>query len=83
MSQLKVILEIEQKRDSAQQCCLIHLFREGSFYRAYEWSAWLCVGCFPDLKVTHRILKGGEDIVFIGLFLYLTKFFLSISVTVM
>ena len=45
---------------------IIHLFREGTFYRAYEWSAWLCARFFPDLKVTHRILKGGEDIVFVG-----------------
>lgn len=44
----------------------MHLVKEGTFLRAYQWSAWLCVRHFPDLKVTHRVLKGGEDIVFVG-----------------
>lgn len=66
MSQLKEILEKERERASGEQLATVHLFREGTFYRAYEWSAWLLVRCYPDLKVTHRILKGGEDIVFVG-----------------
>ena len=66
MSQLKEILSIEQERSSLEQCAVIHLFREGTFYRAYEWSAWLCVRYFAELKVTHRLLKGGDDIVFVG-----------------
>lgn len=66
MSQLKEILEREKERGTLEQCSVIHLFREGTFYRAYEWSAWLCVRYFTELKVTHRLLKGGEDIVFVG-----------------
>ena len=66
MSQLKEILQKEKERDSVEQCTLIHLFREGTFYRAYEWSAWLCLHYFTELKVTHRLLKGGEDIIFVG-----------------
>lgn len=66
MPQLKDILEKEKERTSPDQCRMLHLFREGTFYRAYEWSAWLLVRCYPDLKVTHRLLKGGEDIVFVG-----------------
>lgn len=66
MPQLKEILEKEKQRTSPEQCTVVHLFREGTFFRAYEWSAWLCVRYYPDLKVTHRILKGGEDIVFVG-----------------
>ena len=66
MSQLKEILSTERERSSLEQCALIHLFREGTFYRAYEWSAWLCVRYFTELKVTHRLLKGGEDIIFVG-----------------
>lgn len=66
MSQLKEILATEQERNSLEQCAVIHLFREGTFYRAYEWSAWLCLRYFTELKVTHRLLKGGEDIVFVG-----------------
>lgn len=66
MPQLKDILEKERERTSQDQSRMLHLFCEGTFYRAYEWSAWLLVRCFPDLKVTHRLLKGGEDIVFVG-----------------
>ena len=66
MPQLKEILEKENQRDSLEQCAVIHLFKEGTFYRAYEWSAWLSVRYFTELKVTHRLLKGGEDIVFVG-----------------
>ena len=66
MSQLKEILQIEIERNTLEQCTAIHLFREGTFYRAYEWSAWLCQRFFPELKVTHRLLKSGDDIVFVG-----------------
>ena len=66
MSQLKEILEKEKERNTLEQCAVIDLFREGTFYRAYEWSAWLCVHYFTELKVTHRLLKSGEDIIFVG-----------------
>jgi len=39
----------------------IHLFQEGSFYRAYEWSAWLMCRCLHEFKVTHRHMKGIEQ----------------------
>lgn len=35
------ILEIEKKREESSTWNVIHLFKDGSFYRAYEWSAWL------------------------------------------
>ena len=57
MSQLKEILEMEKERGSLEQCAVIHLFREGTFYRAYEWSAWLCVRYFTELKVTHGLYE--------------------------
>lgn len=66
MPQLKEILEKESQRGTLEQCAAVHLFKEGTFYRAYEWSAWLMVHYFTELKVTHRLLKGGEDIVFVG-----------------
>ena len=50
MSQLKEILEKERERSTLEQCAAIHLFREGTFYRAYEWSAWLCVRYFTELR---------------------------------
>lgn len=66
MPHLKEILEKERLRDTEERFVEIHLFREGTFYRAYEWSAWLCVRYFTEMKVTHRVLKGGEDVVFVG-----------------
>lgn len=66
MSQLKEILEKEKERGTLEECAVIHLFREGTFYRAYEWSAWLCLRYFTEMKVTHRLLKGGGDIAFVG-----------------
>ena len=45
----------------------IHLFQEGSFYRVYEWSAWLMCRCLHEFKVTHRHMKGVEhSVTFIG-----------------
>ena len=66
MSQLKEILATEQDCGLLEKCAIVHLFREGTFYRAYEWSAWFCLRCFTELKVMHRLLKGGEDIIFVG-----------------
>ena len=43
MAQLKEIFERESQRGTAESCTVIHLFQEGTFYRAHEWSAWLCV----------------------------------------
>lgn len=42
MAKLADILETEQKRADATQQRIVHLFADGTFYRAYEWSAWLC-----------------------------------------
>lgn len=41
MAQLKEILEIEKSRKGIEDSLKIYLFQEGTFYRAYEWSAWL------------------------------------------
>lgn len=43
MAQIGDILEKERKRETDCDGRVIHLFQEGSFYRAYERSAWLCV----------------------------------------
>ncbi|MCQ2288334.1 MAG: hypothetical protein MJZ74_04485 [Muribaculaceae bacterium] len=65
MAKLKEILEIETQRVDDQTT--IHLFQEGSFYRAYEMSAWLFTKFVSDFKVTRRMLKDKESsFVFIG-----------------
>jgi hypothetical protein len=66
MAQLKEIIEKEKDRNTMEQCRVAHIFKEGSFYRAYEWSAWLYKMCFVEMKVTHRLLKSSDDIVFVG-----------------
>ena len=41
MAKLVDILQQERDRDTADKWGIIHLFKTGSFYSAYEWSAWL------------------------------------------
>ena len=41
MAKLVDILQQERERDTADKWGIIHLFKTGSFYSAYEWSAWL------------------------------------------
>lgn len=62
------ILEIERARAANGDYATIHLFVEGTFYRAYEWSAWLCCRYINEFKPTKRELKSeaGETIVYIG-----------------
>lgn len=67
MAQIKDVLVIESKRDTLEQCVIIHLFEEGSFYRAYQWSAWLCHRYIKEFKPTHRRLKqDDETLIFVG-----------------
>lgn len=67
MAKIKDILEIESQRESIEQCRVINLFQEGTFYRAYEWSAWLCVRYVQEFKPTKRQFKNeGASMVFVG-----------------
>lgn len=64
--QLKEILSIEENRTEDSRG-VIHLFQEGSFYRAYDWSAWLCHRFINQFKVTHRHFKNIEQaVLFVG-----------------
>jgi len=67
MAKIKDVLDIESQRASMEQCRMIYLFQEGTFYRAYEWSAWLCVRYIQQFKTTKRLLKNEDtSIVFVG-----------------
>ena len=66
MPQLKELITKESQRPDIAACAVMHLVKEGNFYRAYEWSAWLMVHYYTELKVTHRVLKSGEDFAFVG-----------------
>ena len=67
MAKLNDILDVEKKRPDEASQRVIHFYQEGSFLRAYEWSAWLCCRYLNDFKATRRVLKGADDtMVFIG-----------------
>ena len=60
---------IEQERQSVQAGLLrdIHLHQEGSFLRAYDWSAWLSCRYLHEFKVNKRVFKGiDEPVAYIG-----------------
>ena len=64
------IRKMEEARHGAQKT--VHLTREGEWYRAHDWSAWLLTN-FPvgeakdsPLKVTAKKLKDGYVDVFVG-----------------
>ena len=67
MAKIKDILEVEKRRVTEEQCRTVYLFQEGTFYRAYEWSAWLCVRYIQQFKPTKRMFKNEDaSLVFVG-----------------
>lgn len=67
MAKLNDIMDVEKQRLDEASRRLIHFYQEGSFLRAYEWSAWLCCRYLNDFKATRRVLKSTDDtMVFIG-----------------
>ena len=63
----KTMLEIESRRNTADDHRVIHFCKEGNFYRAYEFSAWLEVRFSGDLNVTRRYSKTANgEIVMVG-----------------
>lgn len=66
MARLETILEQENGRTDENKN-VIHLYLEGGFYRAYEWSAWLCHRYIKEFKVTHRKFNNVEQtVLFVG-----------------
>ena len=67
MSVTKEIIEDEAHRLASGEHDVIHLHREGSFLRAYEWSAFLSCRYLHQFKVNKRIFKGiGHPVAYIG-----------------
>lgn len=58
MNQEIITREVERTLDDRM---IVHLYQEGSFYRAYEWSAWLAHRFIKEFKVTHKKMKDVED----------------------
>lgn len=78
MATMKEIFEMEKSREDKSQWNVIHLLRDGTTYKAYEWSAWLCreYGNTDEglrqagakrLNPVHRDVKNtGGSIIFVG-----------------
>jgi hypothetical protein len=78
MASYKEIFEVEKQREGTEHWNVIHLFREGNTYKAYEWSAWLCreFAVTDDqiaqtsshrLKPVHKEVKSSSGtIIFVG-----------------
>ena len=41
MAKIVEILETERKRPTAEDFNLVHMYKTGQFYTAYDWSAWI------------------------------------------
>ena len=64
---IKEIIETEARDMSAGHRDILHLHQEGSFFRAYEWSAFLACRYLHEFKVTKRVFKGiDQPVAFIG-----------------
>ena len=68
MAKIAEILEAEKKRGTPDQDRVIYLWSDGSFYHAYNFSAWLCVRYIHEFKATRRVFKNSSkmEIVLIG-----------------
>lgn len=67
MAKLSEIIDHERQRTTPESMRQIRLWAEGNFYRAYEWSAWLCVRYIRQFKVTKRYIKSVKaEMVFVG-----------------
>lgn len=63
MANISEILTIEKNRKDPQTHNVIHIFKEGAFYRAYEWSAWIIAVIVNanTLAITKKKVKDSED----------------------
>jgi len=59
--QISEIIEIEQHRTNIFECRIAKMYREGTFLRAYNWSAWLFIKGGIDLKISNRIVKKVDE----------------------
>ena len=61
MARIKDIVEQERNRSDMMSARRIHLYAEGTFCHAYEWSAWLWQRFIKEFKVTHTLFKDIEE----------------------
>lgn len=63
MSLTKELIEHEKQQLQIGHVREIHLHKEGSFLRAYDWSAFLCCRLLHEFKVSKRAFKGIDELV--------------------
>ena len=61
MSVTKELIEHERQLVQSGSVREVHLHKEGTFLRAYDWSAWLCCRYLHDFKVNKRSFKGIDE----------------------
>ena len=61
MSSIKEIIEHERSTFQGCERGVIHLHREGSFFRAYDWSVFLACRYLHEFKVNKRAFNGFEQ----------------------
>ena len=67
MSVTKELIEQERQLVQTGHHRDLHLHKEGTFLRAYDWSAWLACRYLHDFKVSKRDFKGiDEPVAYIG-----------------
>ena len=67
MSVTKELIEQERQWVQTGHHGDLHLHREGTFLRAYDWSAWLACHLLHDFKVTKRTFKNiNHPVAYIG-----------------
>ncbi len=62
MALTKEIVQQENSRTTADRM-EVHLWKEGTFLRAYDWSTWLACHYLHDFKINKRQFKGIEEAV--------------------
>ena len=63
MSLTKELIDYERQLVQTGRTREVHLHKEGTFLRAYDWSAWLCCRYLHEFKVNKRVFKGIDDLV--------------------
>jgi hypothetical protein len=61
MGKIIDILESERKRPTAQDWDVVHMYKTGQFYTAYDWSAWIisviCYNCTWANSMSEKQVK--------------------------
>lgn len=63
MTDFNIVLENEKKRSDVKEVRKIYMYPEGSFMRAFDYSAWLWCKYIKDFKAIRRKIKDSDETV--------------------